>query len=153
MVYFLIQTYCLIQTHRDACTYVCVCVCVYLFKSRTMSVPFTGYPSRGFENCFSLLLLLSQGLCFSVFSSGCLCCCLLVSPFCCHPVECVSLHPCFSPWLVVAWLALGLPHPQSLLPLRKVGGLPHSWPCSLARSPRPVLSVLLWLLFILLVPA
>lgn len=53
-----------------------VCTCVYLFKFRTVFVPFTGYPSCGFQNCFSPHLLLSQGLLFSVSSCPYLICAL-----------------------------------------------------------------------------
>lgn len=66
--------------------------CVYLFKFRTVFVPFTGYPSCGFQNCFSPHLLLSQGLLFSVSSCPYLICAL--------PLSCGSPASLFFPFLL-----------------------------------------------------
>lgn len=59
-------------------------------------------PALALRICFSPLLLLSRGVRFSAFSSGCLCCCLWVPRFSGHPVVSPSMPTCLPPgssWL------------------------------------------------------
>lgn len=100
--YFNIVVCFLIQTHKR-CMYIHMHVCIYLHLELCLFLLLVIPPVA--LRIVSLLLLSSQGLLFSVSSSGCLCCCLLVSQFCCHPVEFVSLCPYFFPSGAHPWLA------------------------------------------------
>lgn len=90
-------------------------MCVFI-KSRTVLFLFLVIPTC-FGHCFSLHLLLSRRLLFSVSSSWCLCCCLLVS---------------LSSAVVLFSLSLSSSIPTSL-PQGFHSWFAHSWSCPLTK--------------------